>query len=78
MERRGPPATSRTSPSRSKALMATSVYDGFQEYLARLAPSDAEVEKRKSHKKTIEQALAAEFGAFNELLVMGSHTRDSA
>lgn len=54
------------------------VSEGFQEYLARLAPSDAEVEKRKSHRKTIEQALTAEFGGFNELLVIGSHTRESA
>jgi SMODS domain-containing protein len=58
--------------------MAKTVYDGFQEYLTRLAPSDTEVDKRKSHKKTIEQALMSEFGAFNELLVMGSHTRESA
>ncbi|HEX7069859.1 MAG TPA: hypothetical protein VF190_03590, partial [Rhodothermales bacterium] len=58
--------------------MPKTVSEGFQEYLQRLAPSDTEVEKRRSHKKTIEQALVAEFGAFNELLVMGSHTRDSA
>lgn len=58
--------------------MAKTVYEGFQEYLERLAPSSTEVDRRKSHKKTIEQALTAEFSAFNELLIMGSHTRDTA
>jgi hypothetical protein len=58
--------------------MAKTVYEGFQAYLARLSPSSIEVDNRKGHKRTIEQALAAEFGAFNELLIMGSHTRDTA
>ncbi len=58
--------------------MAKSVYEGMQEYLARLEPSSAEVEKRKSHRRTIEQGLIGEFPGFNELLVMGSHTRDTA
>lgn len=58
--------------------MAKSVYEGFQEYLGRLQPSTTEVDKRKSHRLTIQAALVDEFKAFNELLVMGSHTRDSA
>lgn len=58
--------------------MAKTVYDGFQAYLTRLAPTETEVDKRKSHKKTIEQALTAEFSGFNDLSIMGSHTRDSA
>jgi hypothetical protein len=58
--------------------MAKSVAEGIQTYLEWLQPSTAEVEKRKSHKKTIEQALSAEFKGFNEVLVIGSHTRDTA
>jgi Second Messenger Oligonucleotide or Dinucleotide Synthetase domain len=58
--------------------MAKTVYEGIQQYLEWLQPSAAEVEKRKSHKKTIEQALAAEFTKFNEVLIIGSHTRDTA
>lgn len=58
--------------------MAKSVYDGFQEYLTKLEPSATEVENRKSHKKTIKQAMEGEFDGFNELLVIGSHTRDTA
>jgi hypothetical protein len=58
--------------------MAKSVYDGIQEYLGWLQPSPTEVEKRKSHKKTIEHALSAEFKKFNAVLVIGSHTRDTA
>jgi hypothetical protein len=58
--------------------MAKTVYEAIQEYLSRLEPSTSEVEKRKSHKKTVEQALAAEFTRFNEVLIIGSHTRDTA
>src|SRR5262245_54201176 len=58
--------------------MARTVLEGFQEYLSRLEPKAAEVEKRKSHKKTIEQAVAAEFTNYNELLIIGSHTRETA
>jgi hypothetical protein len=58
--------------------MAKTVYEGIQEYLARLQPSNTEVEKRKSHKKTVEQALTGEFMNFNEVLIIGSHTRDTA
>lgn len=59
-------------------LMARSVLEGFQAYLSRLEPSMAEVEKRKAHRRTIEQAMTAEFANFNELLTIGSHTRQSA
>jgi len=58
--------------------MAKSVHEGIQEYLGRLQPSPVEVENRKSHKRTIEQAMTAEFKGFNEVLVIGSHTRDTA
>jgi hypothetical protein len=58
--------------------MAKTVYDGIQEYLGWLQPSATEVEKRKSHKKTVEQALTGEFRNFNEVLIIGSHTRDTA
>lgn len=58
--------------------MAKSVSEGIKEYLGRLQPSTAEVEKRKSHRRTIEQAMMGEFGGFNEVLVIGSHTRDTA
>lgn len=58
--------------------MAKSVYEGIQAYLERLEPSSLEVDKRKSHRRTIEQAMVGEFSGFNELLVMGSHTRETA
>ena len=58
--------------------MAKTVYDGFQAYLTRLSPTVAEVDARKSHRRKIEQALTAEFSGFNELSIIGSHTRDSA
>ncbi len=58
--------------------MSKSVLEGIQEYLSRIEPSSAEVDKRKSHKKTVEQALTAEFKNFNEVLIIGSHTRDTA
>jgi hypothetical protein len=58
--------------------LAKSVAEGIQTYLGWLEPSPTEVDKRKSHKKTIEQALTAEFKNFNEVLVIGSHTRDTA
>jgi len=58
--------------------MAKTVYDGFQEYLTRLEPSLTEVDRRKSHRRTIEQAMTDEFRGFNELLVIGSHTRGTA
>lgn len=58
--------------------MAKSVGEAFQEYLSRLEPSSPEVERRKSHRRTIEQALADEFNGFNEVLTIGSHTRDTA
>lgn len=58
--------------------MAKTVSEAFQEYLGRLEPSSSEVERRKSHRRTIEQAMTDEFKGFNELLVIGSHTRDTA
>ncbi len=58
--------------------MADRVFDAIQRHLSRLEPSSSEVEKRKSHRRTIEQALTDEFSGFNELLVIGSHTRDTA
>jgi len=58
--------------------MAKTVAEGIQTYLDWLEPSTTEVEKRKSHKKTIEQALSGEFNGFNEVLIIGSHTRDTA
>ncbi len=33
---------------------------------------------RQSHKRTIEQAVAAEFENYNSLTIIGSHTRDTA
>src|SRR4051794_12619081 len=68
-------ATTRTQAGEA---MARSVNEGIQQYLEWLQPSGSEVEKRKSHKKTIEQALTAEFKGFNEVLIIGSHTRDTA
>ena len=61
-----------------RLLVRRSVYDGFQQYLGWLEPTVNEVANRKSHKKTIEQAMASEFTKFNDLLIIGSHTRDSA
>lgn len=58
--------------------MAKSVYEGIQAYLSKLEPSTSEVERRTSHRRTIEQAMVGEFTAFNELLVIGSHTRETA
>jgi SMODS domain-containing protein len=58
--------------------MAKTVAEGIQTYLDWLQPSTTEVEQRKSHKKTVEQALAGEFKNFNEVLIIGSHTRDTA
>jgi hypothetical protein len=58
--------------------MSRSVFEGIQAYLTKLAPSEAEVDQRKAHRRTIQQALEGEFNRFNELLVIGSHTRDSA
>jgi hypothetical protein len=58
--------------------MGKSVYEGIQQYLTWIEPSPSEVERRKSHKRTIIQALAAEFKHFNEALIIGSHTRDTA
>lgn len=58
--------------------MPRTVYDGIQEYLSRLEPSPTEFDTRRSHKKTVEQALAAEFTSFNEVLIIGSHTRSTA
>ncbi len=58
--------------------MPKSVYEGFQEYLSRLEPKASEVDKRKAHKKTVEQAIAAEFPGYTELTIIGSHTRETA
>lgn len=58
--------------------MAKTVGEGIQTYLDWLEPSTTEVEKRKAHKKTVEQALTGEFKNFNEVLIIGSHTRDTA
>ncbi len=61
-----------------RQLIRRSVYDGFQQYFQWLEPTSTELANRKSHKKTIEQALLAEFPKFNDLLIIGSHTRGSA
>jgi hypothetical protein len=43
-----------------------------------LEPSAAEIAGRKSHKATIEQAIRGEFSGYNSLLIIGSHTRETA
>jgi hypothetical protein len=58
--------------------MAKTVAEGIQTLLGWLEPSPTEVVERKSHKKTIEQAVEGEFKSFNSLLIIGSHTRDTA
>ena len=52
-----------------KLLARRSVYDGFQQYLGWLEPTVSEVANRKSHKKTIEQAVASEFTKFMMLVL---------
>lgn len=54
------------------------VADGFARLLERVQPLDSEVNALKAHRSTIEQGLRAEFGNFNRLTVIGSHTRGSA
>lgn len=58
--------------------MPKTVPQGIQEYLNRIEPSSTEVDKRKSHRRTVEQALGVEFKGFNRVEVIGSHTRDTA
>lgn len=58
--------------------MPRTVSDGFSEFLTRIEPNQTEVNARKSHKRTIEQALGGAFKKFNRLEIIGSHTRDTA
>jgi hypothetical protein len=58
--------------------MPRSVPEGIAEFLSRIQPREAEVNARKSHKRSIEGALASVFKKFNRLEVIGSHTRDAA
>lgn len=58
--------------------MPRTVADGITLLLQWNAPVAAEVAAARSHARTIEQGLRAEFPSFNRLEIMGSHTRDTA
>jgi hypothetical protein len=57
--------------------MANQIYNAMTTLLSRIEPLPTEQDRRASHKRTIEQGLAAEFSSAN-LKIMGSHTRDTA
>lgn len=58
--------------------MARSVGEGIQALLSRVEPLESELEKRRSHRRTIEQGLKSSFSGFNQVQVIGSHTRATA
>jgi hypothetical protein len=58
--------------------MAKTVGEAMRQYLDWLEPSATEVESKKSHRRTVEQALSSQFRRVNEVRVIGSHTRDTA
>jgi hypothetical protein len=58
--------------------MPRTVSEGFSELLSRIEPNPGEVNARKTHRRSIEQALGAAFKKFNRLEIIGSHTRETA
>ncbi len=58
--------------------MPRTVSEGFAELLARIEPNPGEVIARRSHGRSIKQALVVAFKKLNRLEVIGSHTRETA
>jgi hypothetical protein len=56
--------------------MTNELINRFSKVLERIAPHNSEVDALKTHKNTIEAALAREFEHYNRVEVIGSHTRD--
>lgn len=58
--------------------MARTVVEAFKLLLSQLEPTGTEDSARRSHGRTIKQALESKFSSVSKVEVIGSHTRDSA